>query len=235
MTFPRALVVACVMQSIELNMGAQIFSEWKVFYRGNKEAFFLPGLVIAMCKREGVPLLDADEVLPMDPPFHHLMVRQGSTSRSKNRRTGRARSSQETTEADDEGGDDGAGGDIHPNYPQPPLSKACVEKDLAVVWRLLGCSFSSTTSVPPRSTLEVEMLRRQLCQEMRKGLVRDRLMARIWKTIKVIFSCLDPDMEITRIEPEDYAEFPILNEAWAGEKPPEVLNSNDDTSQSQGS
>ncbi|KAH0716987.1 hypothetical protein KY285_013018 [Solanum tuberosum] len=31
-TFPRALVVACAIQGIELNVGVKIISEWKMFY-----------------------------------------------------------------------------------------------------------------------------------------------------------------------------------------------------------
>lgn len=59
-TFPRALVLVCVIHSIELNMGAEILLEWKMFYRGNEKVFFLLGLVTAMYKWAGVPLIDTN-------------------------------------------------------------------------------------------------------------------------------------------------------------------------------
>lgn len=48
--------------------GVQIIYEWKMFFRGNKKAFFLPDLITAIWKRVGVPLCDVDEVLRKDPP-----------------------------------------------------------------------------------------------------------------------------------------------------------------------
>lgn len=46
--YPPTLVVACTIQGIQLNLGAQIVSEWKGFYRGNKKAFFFLSLVSAL-------------------------------------------------------------------------------------------------------------------------------------------------------------------------------------------
>ncbi|KAH0635756.1 hypothetical protein KY289_035671 [Solanum tuberosum] len=188
-TFPRTLVVACAIQGIRLNVSAQIISEWKVFYWGNKKAVS-PGLAF--------------------------------TSRSKRRKTDRAGSSQAAVEVDDEGGvDDEADG-------------ARVEEDLAVVRRRLGCSYASTTPVPRSITGEVEMLCRQLHQERRKGLVRDRLMTRMWKTLKVVFSCVSPGIEVPRHEPKNYTRFSMLNEALTGVIPSEDLDSDYNTSLSQG-
>uniref|UniRef100_M1DAE6 Putative plant transposon protein domain-containing protein n=1 Tax=Solanum tuberosum TaxID=4113 RepID=M1DAE6_SOLTU len=201
------------------NAEAQIISEWKMFYRGNKEAFFLPGLITALYKRVGLPLFDVDEVLPMDPPLHPLLVRTCSTSRSKRRRTGRDSSSKTAMDSNDE----------------DPLSGARVEEDIEVVLKKMGNAYADFTLVPPSTAPEVKMLRRQLHRERQKGQERDRLMSQMWKTTKAIFSCVDPDRKIPRLDPEDYKEFPMLNEAWAGKKPSEDLASNSDTSHSQGS
>uniref|UniRef100_M1DDS7 Uncharacterized protein n=1 Tax=Solanum tuberosum TaxID=4113 RepID=M1DDS7_SOLTU len=157
-----------------------------------------------MCKQEGVPLLDTDEVLPMDPHFHPLLVRKGSTSRSKQRRTNQASSNQAAVEADDDEGDDSAGGDARPSQSQPPLSGVHVEEDLAAVRRQLGHSFSSTTPVPPSTALEVEMLHHELGQEMKNGRDRDTFMVRMWKTLKVVFSCVVPGQELPRVEAGDF-------------------------------
>ncbi|KAH0661343.1 hypothetical protein KY284_026274 [Solanum tuberosum] len=146
-----------------------------------------------MCKRERVPLLDTDEVLPMDPPFNPLLVRSGSTSKSKMRRMDRASSSEAAAEANDEVGEDGAGDDTLSTRSQHPLSGAQVEEDLVAVWRRLGRFFPSTTPVPPSTALEVKMLRRELHQVRRKGLERDRLMIQIWKAVRIIFTCIAPD------------------------------------------
>ncbi|KAH0650067.1 hypothetical protein KY284_029979 [Solanum tuberosum] len=187
-----------------------------MLYRGNKKAFFLSGLITVMRKRAGVPLFNVDEVIYMDPPLHPILVRSGSTLRKKRRRIVRASNSQAAAEADKEGGDDGAREGARPTQSQPSLSGSGVEEDLAAIRRRLGRSFPDTTLVPPSTALEVEMLRRQLRQKRRKGLIRDRLMARMWKTIKVIFFCVALDRKIRRLEPEDYTEIPMLNEAWTG-------------------
>ncbi|KAH0650068.1 hypothetical protein KY284_029980 [Solanum tuberosum] len=73
------------------------------------------------------------------------------------------------------------------------------------------------------------MLRRYLRQERRKGLDRDHLMARKRKTIKVIFTCVAPGNEIPQLNPKDFTQFPMLNEAWASLIPPEDLDSDIDT------
>ena len=68
-TFPRDLVVSCAIHGIQLNMGAEIILELKMFYKGNKKTLFLLGLITTLRKRAYVPLFDGEEVLPMDPPF----------------------------------------------------------------------------------------------------------------------------------------------------------------------
>ncbi|KAH0661618.1 hypothetical protein KY284_026549 [Solanum tuberosum] len=183
-----------------------------MFYRGNKKIFFLPGLVTALCKRAGVLLLDTDE---------------GSTSRSKRRRTDRATSSQAAARSDDKGGDI-----TRPTGSHAPLSGAQVEEDLAAVRRRLGRSFTGTTPIPPSTALEVEMLCRELCHERRKGLKRDRLMVRIWKAVKIMFTCIAPRQDIPIVEKGDFQHFTFMKESVRDLVPPMELDSDDDTSQS---
>ncbi|KAH0688775.1 hypothetical protein KY289_016133 [Solanum tuberosum] len=98
------------------------------------------------------------------------------------------------------------------------LSGALVDEDLAAVQRRL-----------------VEMLRRELHQEMRKGLEKDRLMVRIWKTVRTIFTCVAPGQELSRVEKGDFQLFTFMDEAATVLVPPEDLDSDVDTTQSEGS
>ncbi|KAH0748099.1 hypothetical protein KY290_027331 [Solanum tuberosum] len=95
--------------------------------------------------------------------------------------------------------------------------------------------FASTTLVPPSTALEVEMLRHELHQVRRKGLERDRLMVQIWKAVRIIFTCIAPRQEVTRVKRGDFQHFTFMDEAVNGLVPPEDLDSDDDTSQFQGS
>uniref|UniRef100_M1DJN7 Uncharacterized protein n=1 Tax=Solanum tuberosum TaxID=4113 RepID=M1DJN7_SOLTU len=139
-----------------------------------------------------MPLLDTDEVLPMDPLFHPLLIRQASTSGSMRRKTNIASSSQAAAEVDGERMKDDAGDGTLPTQSQPPLSGARVEEDLAAVQRRLGSSYASTTSVPPSTALEVDMLHRQLRHERRKSIERDHLMPECGRPLRSSSIVLTP-------------------------------------------
>uniref|UniRef100_M1DRN2 Uncharacterized protein n=1 Tax=Solanum tuberosum TaxID=4113 RepID=M1DRN2_SOLTU len=116
-----------------------------------------------------------------------------STSESKRRKTDGASSNKAVVEENDEGGEDENADDTLPTESQPPLYGSRVEEDMAAIRRRLGSSYASaSTPVPPSTSFEIEMLRRQLRQERKKGLERDRLLGRMWKAMKVIFSCVAP-------------------------------------------
>ncbi|KAM3270108.1 hypothetical protein P3S67_030014 [Capsicum chacoense] len=74
-TYARALVVACAIQGIRLNVGAQIVSEWRDFYKRNKKSPYLPGLISELCSRADVPREDADKDLECDVPFNPFRVK----------------------------------------------------------------------------------------------------------------------------------------------------------------
>uniref|UniRef100_M1DLX9 Putative plant transposon protein domain-containing protein n=1 Tax=Solanum tuberosum TaxID=4113 RepID=M1DLX9_SOLTU len=111
-----------------------------------------------------------------------------------------------------------------------PLNATTINKALEVL-EVLNAEYEAKLKEMDLAWLRDTLVRpAHRDQERRKVLVRDRLMARMWKIVKVIFSCVAPDRDVPRLEPEDYVKFPILNEAWASENPPEDLNSDDDTS-----
>uniref|UniRef100_M1DA26 Uncharacterized protein n=1 Tax=Solanum tuberosum TaxID=4113 RepID=M1DA26_SOLTU len=88
---------------------------------------------------------------------------QPSTQGRKRRKVDGAGSSRAAAEADDEREDDDEAYNTLPTQSQPSLLVARVEEDLATVRRKLGGpNASASTSVPPSTALEVEMLRRQL-------------------------------------------------------------------------
>lgn len=127
-----------------------------MFYLGNKKVVFFLGLITTLCKWVGVPLLEVYEVLLIDPPIYPFLVRKSSTSLGK-RRPSNACNSRVTTGFDDE----------------DPLSGELVEIYLETVHNKIWSDYDDFTLVPPKTSLEVEILGRQLCQEKRKGMERD--------------------------------------------------------------
>lgn len=64
---------------------------------------------------------------------------------------------------------------------------------------------------------------------MRKGLERDRLMFRMWKTIKVMFSRIAPQREFFRLDLKDFMKFPHLSRYYTGGPGLEDLDFDDDS------
>lgn len=77
------------------------------------------------------------------------------------------------------------------------------------------------------------MLRRQLCKEMRKGVVQDCVVLRMWKKVKAIFTLVAPNQPLPRCKPDDFRDFHMLIESCKGVTPPKQLDSNVDTTSSQ--
>ncbi|KAK6773687.1 hypothetical protein RDI58_028925 [Solanum bulbocastanum] len=117
-----------------------------------------------------------------------LIIALCSTFRSERRRIGKANNSKAAANSNDD----------------DPLSSVGVEDYLEVVRKMMGSAYADSPPVPPSTALEVEMLHRQLCQERRKDVDRDRLMIQMWKTIKAIFTCVAPGKEIPKLDPKDF-------------------------------
>uniref|UniRef100_M1D8X6 Putative plant transposon protein domain-containing protein n=1 Tax=Solanum tuberosum TaxID=4113 RepID=M1D8X6_SOLTU len=188
MTFPQDLVVVCTIQGIELNVGRRSFRSGRCSIVVTRRFCSYRDLLLYCASGRECYFLAPRMYLLWIPPLHPLLVRSGSTSRGKKRRTGRESSSKEAASSDDEG----------------PLSGAQVKEDLAAVQKRLRSAYVDFTLISPSTALEVEMLRRELCQERRKGLERDRLMVRIWKTVRTIFTCVAPSQELLRVEKGDF-------------------------------
>lgn len=63
------------------------------------------------------------------------------------------------------------------------------------------------------------MVHRLLHKERRKGVVRDRLMVRMLKSIKSMCTCVDLDKELHQLDLSDFGDLSMLNEVWNGITP----------------
>ncbi|TMW94005.1 hypothetical protein EJD97_010889 [Solanum chilense] len=109
------------------------------------------------------------------------------------------------------------------------ISIVRVVEDLAAMWERMGKANIYFTPSPPSTSVEVWMLRFQLCKEMRKAMIRDCLMLRIWKIVKDIFTFVVPDKELPRLEFQNFRYFSMPNESWNCVTPLKDLDSNIDT------
>ena len=142
-------MVACDIKGTHLKMRVQIISMWKMFYRGNKNVFFLPGFIKDLSKHKGVPLFYAKRDTTYGSRLNPLSIMAGCNSKGKRQRMSKASSRRVSVCFDDE----------------DPLLGARVEDNLMTVQEIIGSTYNNFTPVQPNTALEVMMLCCQLQEE----------------------------------------------------------------------
>lgn len=96
-TYTQAVIVACVIRRIQLNVGALIEFEWNDFYRDNKKGSFLPRLLSALFICVKVSEDDTYRLAEMDPQSNNLLVRKLPFAKRERKKVGEAESSRAAT------------------------------------------------------------------------------------------------------------------------------------------
>ncbi|KAH0682566.1 hypothetical protein KY290_021143 [Solanum tuberosum] len=81
---------------------------------------------------------------------------------------------------------------------------------MAAIYRSMKVA-PSRSLAQPTSSMDITMLHRELDVERRRGPSHDHLFARMWKTMKVMFSL---------ISPKDLQELPFMSKAKTGDSAP---------------
>ncbi|XP_060206148.1 uncharacterized protein LOC132633603 [Lycium barbarum] len=86
-TYPRALMVDCIIDGVPVTVGMQVIEEWRGFIAKDGPSLMFPCLITNLYRNAGVPTEHGDRYVECDVAFDPLKVK-GSQGRGKRKRTG---------------------------------------------------------------------------------------------------------------------------------------------------
>jgi len=85
--YTRALIIACILDGIPVNVGHYIVRELKEYVLQGGTLLIFPSLITELCRRAHVEKWNGDHLIPADKPLHPLRVTgAGSVLKSKKRK-----------------------------------------------------------------------------------------------------------------------------------------------------